>query len=210
MSTTPIPTGAIVEMIFKKKAVSRPLLSSPIPTMINVTPWLPFKKKATATTLNESLTDDSLWGDSVYVPASTPQGDRLVLSYDFANPSNPLNYKDVPSAQALCSAFNACDNAANDDKNRLLAMLSAMQAGHISFSEQIVGVVGEGAYFDGADHLQFPLGLNQNAQGGYSPGDQTLRSPCGFTLKVKNNKIFPQTRKSYSQTMRQTRKTEWA
>ena len=91
-----------------------------------------------------------------------------------------MNYKDVPSSEALCSAFNECNNAENDDKNRLLAMLHALQSGHLSFSDQIVGVVGEGAYFDGADHLQLPLALNQNDTGGFNAVDQNYTVSMWF------------------------------
>ncbi len=182
MSTTPIPTGAIVEMIFKKESAMQTSVEFSDSNYDQRYSMAPIQEEGDSdTTHNEPLTDDDLWGGEVFVPASTPQGDRLVLSYDFANSNNPLNYKDVPSADALCSAFNECNNAENDDKNRLLAMLNALQAGHLSFSDQIVGVVGEGAYFDGAfDHLQMPLTLNQNDTGGYNAADQNFTVSMWF------------------------------
>ena len=182
LSTTPIPTGAIVEMIFKKESSQQTTVEFSDSNFDQRYAMAPIQEEGESdTTHNQSLTDDDLWGDAVYVPASTPQGQRLVLSYDFANPNSPNNYKDVPSAGALCAAFNDCNNAENDDQNRLLAMLNALQAGHISFSEQIVGVVGEGAYFDGAfDHLQLPLTLNANELGGYSAADQSFTVSMWF------------------------------
>ena len=60
-------------------------------------------------------------------------------------------------------------------------MLHALQSGHLSFSDQIVGVVGEGAYFDGAfDHLQLPLALNQNDTGGFNAVDQNYTVSMWF------------------------------
>ena len=53
------------------------------------------------TTHNDSLTDIHC-GAMACMPASTPQGDRLVLSYDFTNSNNPMNYR-MYRAQKLCA-----------------------------------------------------------------------------------------------------------
>ncbi len=172
-STIPIPTGAIVELVFRRVSSSQTTVGFTSDDWKQSHSMAPHQGDG-----QDELQDDRLWGDQVQVGAAAPNGPRMFLYYSFDNPSAPLDYSDVLDGEGMCSAAAECSQEENErERTRWKSMVEIMQRGAVQVSQLIEGVSGPGVYLDGAhDHLQMPVTLNTP----YLAGEQSFSLSTWF------------------------------
>lgn len=180
-SSLPIPTGAIVELVFARTGTGPARIGFSTVDFAQQWSIAPSQGLATA-----DLSNDALWGTPITVPDRGPNGDRLLLHYSFDNANRPLDVKDAMSGDELCSLEADCANIDTTTavgqrlQNRLIAQYDALQQGTARYSKSLPGVSGTAAFLDGtSDRLELPITLNSPATGQpYQRADQ------GFTLST--------------------------
>lgn len=182
-STLPIPSGAIVELVFNR--ISSQQTSVGFTTDDYAQTWSmapdPGARK-------DELKDDSLWGNAVHVSAADPNGKRITLLYSFDNAAKPLDYSDAKNGEELCTLVSECnglsatDELGKERRVKRTAMLSALQRGVVQSMATIEGVSGPGIFLDGnSDHLELPLTVNDPQIGTpYDPGRQSFSYSTWF------------------------------
>jgi len=156
----PIPTGPIVEMVFRRVGDGATTIQFVTEDALQVEAVAPFQGSGE---VHDELADDALWGAAVALAPRDEIDTRLLLWYGFQSPDAPIEYENVPSADALCALLPACANEPDEAaKARLLARLERLQAGEVLGGEPIPGVTMDAAWFDGAaDHLRLPVHFEQ-------------------------------------------------
>jgi hypothetical protein len=175
-STTAIPLGAIVELIFQRSGDGQATVAFVTDDFSQQYAVAPEQG-----TVTEQLREDALWGAPVVVTSSGNR--RLVLSYSFDDPTRPLSYARVPDRDALCNILASCANETDATRQaHVKEMLESLQRGVVQASQSIDAVSGGGVYLDGAsDHVRMPLALNAPAQGApYSADQQSFSLSAWF------------------------------
>jgi hypothetical protein len=169
-SSLPIPTGAIVELVFQRASSLQSNIAFHNADFYQRNSMAPSQGQAAA-----ELETDALWGSSIQLAQASSTGPRLVLSYPFDNPLQPMSVNNAPAAsdlcdlvgQTVCPPADAKDHAELELRAKTLAKLEVLQAGITQASQSIEGMSASGAYLDGSsDHLQLPIILNNELKTG--------------------------------------------
>ncbi|PKN56178.1 MAG: hypothetical protein CVU56_17485 [Deltaproteobacteria bacterium HGW-Deltaproteobacteria-14] len=155
-STHPIPTGPIVELVFRRVGDGPTDIAFSHDDVLQGTSVAPLQGDAGGQAL---LHDDALWGPAI---ALTPREDvptTLRVWYGFDSLQFPITYANVPDADALCARYPACANEPDDvERQKILTRLDALQRGSLDAKVAIDGITNGAAWLDGAsDHLRMPL-----------------------------------------------------
>ncbi len=156
-SSSPIPTGPIVELVFQRigdGAANVSFSTDPTAMTDAIAPLQGDQNR------QNDLSDRILWGAPVTIPArSEEQNQRLLLWYGFESADAPQSYSNVPDATALCAEVPTCALETDPQQKAIItARLAALQEGTVSTAGRIDGVVRDGAYLDGTgDHLELPV-----------------------------------------------------
>lgn len=180
-SKKPIPSGAIVELVFNRISGGQSDVGfSPndYSQQMSIAPDI-------GDELRSELRDDDLWGENITVRAKDSNGNRLLLYYSFDNARKPLDYADAQNGEELCLIEADCSQEStstpegNQARLKKVAALDALQRGAVSVEKSIEGVLGPGVFLDGhTNHLELPVVLNEppadRADKSYSVGDQSF------------------------------------
>ena len=113
--------------------------------------------------IQEDLREDSVWGEGVQLNSRQDAKVKLRLWYSFDSLSSSLKFKNIHSAEELCALTSECANEPEEEvKARLIRQLKRLQEGKVVTTEELEGVITQGAFFNGSnDHLQLPVTFNE-------------------------------------------------
>jgi hypothetical protein len=169
-SSTPIPFGPVVELVFTKSTTAAGFVE-----FSNLTAHRDSSLAPNPEDLRDDLTANSLWGSRIDLAA---QG-RQLFHYHFDRTEAPAIKDGVSSVSDLCKAESTAPagspaegshcNADTVDHRRNRRRLAAMREGALSGVDYVPGVLATGARVTGAgDHIELPLLTSADVASGTS------------------------------------------
>ncbi len=165
-SSTPIPFGPIVELVFQK-LVANGDGASAAQWSVGFTQEASLLRNAIAPAqgfaLDERVEGQFVrWGPKVLLHSPQSSPTRLALWYGFNDPAQPIVYTAAPTAEQLCTRVAQCSNEQDvATKSRVIARLAALQSGSTFGGQSVTGVQQQATFLDGrADHLTLPVIYN--------------------------------------------------